>query len=59
VPFSLGTLHGLGAPFGLTNDGIEQGVGIYIDDVYYSRAASSVFDFLDGMLDEDFPDSFR
>jgi iron complex outermembrane receptor protein len=40
-------IRGLGAPFGLTNDGIEQGVGIYIDDVYYSRAASSVFDFLD------------
>ena len=39
--------RGLGAPFGLTNDGIEQGVGIYVDDVYYSRAASSTFDFLD------------
>ena len=37
----------IGAPFGLTNDGIEQGVGIYVDDVYYSRAASSTFDFLD------------
>ena len=32
-------IRGLGAPFGLTNDGIEQGVGIYVDDVYYSRAA--------------------
>ena len=40
-------IRGLGAPFGLTNDGIEQGVGIYVDDVYYSRAASSTFDFLD------------
>jgi iron complex outermembrane receptor protein len=40
-------IRGLGAPFGLTNDGIEQGVGLYIDDVYYSRAASSTFDFLD------------
>ncbi|MDK4806205.1 MAG: TonB-dependent receptor [Novosphingobium aromaticivorans] len=40
-------IRGLGAPLGLTNDGIEQGVGVYIDDVYYSRAASSTFDFLD------------
>ncbi len=40
-------IRGIGAPFGLTNDGIEQGVGIYVDDVYYSRAASSTFDFLD------------
>ena len=40
-------IRGIGAPFGLTNDGIEQGVGIYIDDVYYSRVASSTFDFLD------------
>jgi iron complex outermembrane recepter protein len=40
-------IRGLGSPFGLTNDGIEQGVGIYVDDVYYSRVASSTFDFLD------------
>lgn len=40
-------VRGIGAPFGLTNDGIEQGVGIYIDDVYYSRVAASTFDFLD------------
>jgi iron complex outermembrane receptor protein len=40
-------IRGLGAPFGLTSDGFEQGVGIYIDDVYYARAASSTFDFLD------------
>lgn len=40
-------IRGLGAPFGLTNDGIEQGVGLYVDDVYYSRAASSTLDFLD------------
>ena len=32
-------IRGLGAPFGLTNDGIEQGVGIYVDQVYYSRIA--------------------
>ena len=44
---SAANIRGLGAPFGLTNDGIEQGVGLYIDDVYYSRAAASTFDFLD------------
>jgi iron complex outermembrane receptor protein len=40
-------VRGIGVPFGLTNDGFEQGVGIYVDDVYYSRPASAVFDFLD------------
>jgi iron complex outermembrane receptor protein len=40
-------IRGIGVPFGLTNDGFEQGVGIYVDDVYYSRPASAVFDFLD------------
>jgi len=40
-------IRGIGIPFGLTNDGIEQGVGIYVDDVYYARAASATFDFLD------------
>src|SRR5262245_41954576 len=44
---SAANIRGLGAPFGLTNDGIEQGVGIYIDQVYYSRAATATFDFLD------------
>lgn len=40
-------IRGIGVPFGLTNDGIEQGVGIYVDDIYYSRVASATFDFLD------------
>lgn len=40
-------IRGIGVPFGLTNDGIEQGVGIYVDDVYYARVASATFDFLD------------
>jgi iron complex outermembrane receptor protein len=44
---SAANIRGLGAPFGLTNDGIEQGVGLYVDDVYYARAAASTFDFLD------------
>lgn len=38
-------IRGIGVPFGLTNDGIEQGVGIYVDDVYYSRVASATFDY--------------
>jgi iron complex outermembrane receptor protein len=40
-------IRGLGAPFGLTNDGFEQGVGIYIDQVYYSRIAAATLDFVD------------
>jgi iron complex outermembrane receptor protein len=40
-------IRGLGAPFGLTSDGFEQGVGIYVDDVYNARVAAAVFDFLD------------
>ena len=40
-------IRGLGVPFGLTSDGFEQGVGFYIDDVYYARVASATFDFLD------------
>lgn len=40
-------IRGLGVPFGLTSDGFEQGVGIYIDDVYSARVASATFDFLD------------
>ncbi len=40
-------IRGLGAPLGLTNDGIEQGVGLYIDQVFYSRPASAAFDFID------------
>ena len=40
-------IRGLGSPFGLTNDGIEQGVGIYIDQVYNGRIAAATLDFLD------------
>ncbi len=40
-------IRGIGAPLGLTNDGIDQGVGIYVDDVYSARVASATFDFLD------------
>lgn len=40
-------IRGLGAPFGLTNDGIEQGVGFYVDGVYYARPAAATLDFVD------------
>lgn len=40
-------IRGLGAPFGLTNDGIEQGVGLYIDQVYFGRIAAATLDFVD------------
>ncbi len=41
------SIRGLGSPFGLTNDGIEPGVGLYIDGVFYARPASASLDFLD------------
>jgi iron complex outermembrane recepter protein len=40
-------IRGLGAPFGLTNDGLEPGVGFYIDGVFYARPAAATLDFLD------------
>lgn len=41
------TIRGLGAPFGLTNDGIEPGVGFYVDGVFYARPAAATLDFVD------------
>ena len=40
-------IRGLGAPFGLTNDGIEHGVGLYIDGTFFARPAAATLDFLD------------
>lgn len=40
-------IRGLGAPFGLTNDGIEPGVGLYIDGSFFARPAAATLDFLD------------
>lgn len=40
-------IRGLGSPFGLTNDGIDPGVGFYIDGVYYARQATTALDFVD------------
>jgi iron complex outermembrane receptor protein len=40
-------IRGLGSPFGLTNDGIEPGVGYYVDGVLYARPAATTLDFVD------------
>lgn len=40
-------VRGLGATFGLTNDGIDPGVGFYVDGVYYARPAATALDFID------------
>jgi iron complex outermembrane receptor protein len=40
-------IRGLGAPFGLTNDGIEPGVGLYIDGTFFARPGAATLDFLD------------
>lgn len=40
-------IRGIGSTFGLTNDGIDPGVGFYVDGVYYARPAAGTFDFID------------
>jgi iron complex outermembrane receptor protein len=40
-------IRGMGSTFGLTNDGIDPGVGFYIDGVYYARPAATALDFVD------------
>lgn len=40
-------IRGLGSPFGLTNDGLDPGVGYYVDGVYHARPAATQLDFLD------------
>ncbi|MDB5249306.1 MAG: TonB-dependent receptor [Segetibacter sp.] len=40
-------IRGQGSTFGLTNDGIEPGVGFYVDGVYYARPAATTLDFID------------
>ena len=40
-------IRGLGSPFGLTNDGIEPGVGFYVDGILYARPAATALDFID------------
>ena len=40
-------IRGMGSAFGLTNDGIDPGVGFYVDGVYYARTAATTLDFID------------
>jgi iron complex outermembrane receptor protein len=40
-------IRGLGSPYGLTNDGLDPGVGFYVDGVYYARPAATTLDFID------------
>jgi len=40
-------IRGLGSTFGLTNDGLDPGVGFYVDGVYYARPAATALDFVD------------
>jgi len=40
-------IRGLGAPFGLANDGIEPGVGLYVDGAFFGRPAAATLDFID------------
>ncbi|MFT4045280.1 MAG: TonB-dependent receptor [Solimonas sp.] len=41
------TIRGLGTNAGGTNDGLEQGVGLYIDGVYRPRTGTLITDMLD------------
>ncbi len=40
-------IRGLGSPYGLTNDGLDPGVGFYLDGVYIARPAAATLDFID------------
>lgn len=40
-------IRGLGSTYGLTNDGIDPGVGFYLDGVYIARPAATALDFID------------
>jgi iron complex outermembrane receptor protein len=40
-------IRGLGSASNLANDGLEPGVGFYVDQVYYARPASATFDLID------------
>jgi iron complex outermembrane receptor protein len=41
------TIRGFGSAYGLTNDGLEPGVGIYVDQVYHPRPSVATFDMVD------------
>jgi iron complex outermembrane recepter protein len=41
------SVRGLGSNIGLANDGVEGGVGVYVDGVFYPRPAEATFDLPD------------
>ena len=41
------SIRGLGANIGLANDGLENGVGVYVDGVFLPRPAEATFDLSD------------
>lgn len=41
------SIRGLGSNIGLANDGIEGGVGVYVDGVFYPRPAEATFNLPD------------
>jgi len=41
------TIRGIGTSAGSTNDGLEQGVGLYVDGVYRPRTGSVITDLID------------
>ncbi|HEX7854549.1 MAG TPA: TonB-dependent receptor [Sphingobium sp.] len=40
-------IRGLGSNVAVSNDGLEYGVGVYVDNVYYARPAQSQFELVD------------
>ncbi len=41
------TIRGLGSNVAIANDGLETGVGVYVDGVYYGRPGTTMFDLFD------------
>ena len=40
-------IRNLGSNASVSSDGLDSGVGVYVDDVYYARPGQSVFDLVD------------
>jgi len=40
-------IRGLGNNIGVASDGLDPGVGVYIDEVYYNRPGTTAFDLMD------------
>lgn len=41
------TIRGLGSNVAIASDGLESGVGVYVDGVYYARPGQAMFDMFD------------